>query len=176
MNKKSMPLKEQHFKQIIEQNSERIQRICSYYAPTAEDRKDMYQEVLVNIWKSLDNFRGEAAISTWIYRIAVNTSISYAGKEVRRLSLNVDKDPAVLSSIIDYDADREISAAKVEELGNALNQLSVIDKLLISLSLEKLTAREIADIIGITEPNVRVKIHRIKENLRIQLNDNHEQQ
>jgi RNA polymerase sigma-70 factor (ECF subfamily) len=166
--------KEQQFKQIIEENKGRIQRICGYYAPSEEDKKDMVQEVLVNIWKSLDNFRGESAISTWIYRITVNTSISYAGKEVRRLRLNIDKDIEAFQNIMDDTVDHYDANASFENLGNALNQLSVIDKLLISLSLEKLSTREIAEVIGITEPNVRVKIHRIKENLRTQMIKSHE--
>ena len=74
--------KENRFKQIVEENSRRINAICSYYSPNAEDRKDLYQEILVNIWKSLDKFRGAAAISTWIYRIAVNRCCRITGRKV----------------------------------------------------------------------------------------------
>jgi RNA polymerase sigma-70 factor (ECF subfamily) len=167
-----MLLKEQQFKQVIEQNRERIQRICHYYAPTPEDEKDMFQEILINIWKSLESFRGDAAISTWIYRIAVNTSLSFSGKEIQRLKLNVFNDTGNLKPLL-YEEDGETFAMEKEfllsEIETALNQLSVIDKLLISLTLEKLSMHEISDIIGITESNVRVKIHRIKETLRDQL-------
>jgi len=171
MNKSRMLLKEQQFKKVVEQNHDRIQRICHYYAPTAEDQKDMYQEVLVNIWKSLDTFRGDAAMSTWIYRIAVNTSLNFTGKELRRLKLNIDKDPVSLNNLLEDEgaSDSNLKEYQFGELETALNQLSVIDKLLISLTLEELSMREIADIVGITEPNVRVKIHRIKQLLRDQL-------
>ena len=173
MNKSQMLLKEQQFKEVIEQNRDRIKRICRYYAPTAEDQKDMYQEVLINVWKSLESFRGEAAISTWIYRIAVNTSLSFTGKELQRMKLNL---PGNASDLHDLLGEEETVNLEKEyhynKLETALNQLSVIDKLLISLALEKLSMREIADIIGITETNVRVKIHRIKETLRNQLNRN----
>lgn len=168
-----MLLKEQKFKQVIEQNRERIQRICRYYAPRDEDQKDIYQEVLINIWKSLESFRGDSAISTWIYRITVNTSLSFTGKELQRLRLNVSSDDVSLRNILDRESDEPVAQERefrFGELESALNQLSVIDKLLISLMLEKLSSREIADIVGITEPNVRVKIHRIKETLRNQLN------
>ena len=177
MNKSQMLLKEQKFTEVIGQNRERIMRICQYYAPTAEDQKDMFQEVLINIWKSLDSFRGDSAISTWIYRIAVNTSLGFTGKELKRLKLNLPDDIKDLHYTLKDETDSSASDKEYQfdELENSLNQLSVIDKLLISLTLEKLSMREIADIVGITEPNVRVKIHRIKETLRNKLNKkNHE--
>ncbi len=76
-----MDRKEEKFRQIIAENKTRIMRVTGYYAPSAEDRKDIYQETLVNIWKSLDLFRGESKIETWIYRIAVNTSLNFAGQQ-----------------------------------------------------------------------------------------------
>jgi RNA polymerase sigma-70 factor, ECF subfamily len=173
MNKLNMLAKEQKFKQLVEENRERIKRICRYYAPAPEDQKDMYQEILMNIWKSLDKFRGEAAVSTWVYRISVNTALGFAGKELRRLKLNSGFDSERFLNIL---TDEEKSASSLTEnqingLQTALNQLSVVDKLLISLTLEDLPTREIADIIGITETNTRVKIHRIKEQLKKQMKE-----
>jgi RNA polymerase sigma-70 factor (ECF subfamily) len=75
--------KEENFKKTVDENKEKIMRICRYYAPSAEDQKDMYQEILINIWRSMDSFRGDSRIATWIYRIAVNTSLSYAGKQYK---------------------------------------------------------------------------------------------
>jgi len=163
--------KEIEFKQIIADNSERIQRICRYYNPNAEDQKDMYQEILVNIWKSLDKFRGDSAISTWIYRIAVNTALSFSGKTFRHLKMRIDCDPNQLNLLLDDDEmDQKLKQeADLEQLQTQLNLLSVIDKALISLVLEGLSMREIAEVIGLTEPNVKVKIHRIKEQLKQQL-------
>ena len=164
-----MDQKEEKFRKIIAENDDRIKRICSYYNPNKEDQKDMYQEILVNIWKSLGNFRGDAAISTWIYRIAVNTSLSFTGKAFKEMKLMVNGTTENLSSIIDDESLSE--KLKQEEqlniLQTELNLLSVIDKSLISLLLEGLTMREIADVIGITEPNVKVKIHRIKDQLKL---------
>jgi RNA polymerase sigma-70 factor, ECF subfamily len=165
--------KEIRFKQIIEENSHRINSICRYYCPNAENRKDMYQEILVNIWKSLDKFRGESAMSTWIYRIAVNTSLSFTGKAYRNLNLHIDKDPQSMNILLDDDElEQKIRTEQhLELLETQLNLLSIIDKALITLLLEGLTMREIADVIGLTEPNVKVKIHRIKEQLKQQLNN-----
>ncbi len=163
--------KEDKFKKLVDENGEKIQRICRYYNANSEDQKDMYQEILVNIWKSLDNFRGDSAISTWIYRIAVNTSLGFTGKVFKEMKLLVDAETENLSSLL---ADESLEEKLIQEeqlnlIQLELNQLSVIDKSLISLMLEGLSMREIADVIGITEPNVKVKIHRIKEHLKTQL-------
>ena len=165
--------KEEQFKQIVAENGNRIARICLYYNPNHEDQKDMYQEVLVNIWKSLERFRGDSAVSTWVYRIAVNTSLNFSGKTFRNMKLMVDSDPQNLIVLLDDD-ELEVkikNEARFEQLQEQLNLLSVIDKALMSLVLEGLSMREIADVIGLTEPNVRVKIHRIKEQLKQNLNN-----
>jgi RNA polymerase sigma-70 factor, ECF subfamily len=164
--------KEIRFKQIVEENSDRINSICRYYCSNAENRKDMYQEILVNIWKSLDKFRGDSAISTWIYRIAVNTSLSFTGKTYRNLTLYIDNDPQNMNILLDDDElEQKIRTEQnLEQLEAQLNLLSIIDRALITLLLEGLSMREIADVIGLTEPNVKVKIHRIKEQLKQQLN------
>lgn len=162
--------KEEQFKQIVAENSERILRICRYYIPNPEDQKDMYQEILVNIWKSLDSFRGESKISTWVYRIAINTSLNYTGKAFRQMKLIVNKDVQNIGLLNDEELlEKQEYESNLEALQTHLNSLSVIEKAMISLLLEGLSMREIADIIGLTENNVRVKIHRIKENLKKQL-------
>lgn len=167
MNKNHMLIKEQRFRELVGQNKDRIERICRYYAPRHDDWHDIYQEVLINIWKSLESFRGEAAISTWIYRIAVNTSLGYAGRELQRLRLNLPDDGYHMMRLMQEDSSGVLEKEyRFAEMELALNQLTVVDKLLMSLVLEDLSTREIADIMGITESNVRVKIHRIRESLR----------
>ncbi len=163
--------KEERFKALLDDNKERIWRICRYYGANPNDQQDMYQEVLVNIWKSLDSFRGEAQVSTWIYRIAVNTSLTFSGKSVKQAKLFV-RDETLLSRTLipDEGIDHIEKEKQLDALKTAINQLSVIDQALITLMLEGLGMREIADVIGITEPNVKVKIHRIKEQLKQQLN------
>lgn len=160
--------KEKRFKEILEENGGRINRICQFYCRNDEDKKDMYQEVLVNIWKSLDKFRGDSTISTWIYRIAVNTSISFSGMASRNKKLYIDKVPQSLNFLLDEnDLDQKFQIEEqLDQLETCINQLSVIEKILISLVLEGLSMREIADVVGLTEPNVKVKIHRVKEQLK----------
>ncbi len=159
-------MSEQKFNQIVSENSERIKRICSYYAQNPLDREDIYQEILINIWRSLKTFRGDADINTWIYRIAVNTALTFRSKMYKNLQLWVDADTTNLSEIVDGDDDILEKEEQLQALQNELHQLSIIDKALISLLLEGLSSKEIANIIGITEPNVKVKIHRIKKQLK----------
>ena len=166
--------KEERFNRIVAENSERIRRICRYYSSNRESQKEMFQEVLINIWKSLDRFRGESAIGTWIYRIAVNTALSHIGKISRRLDTSLYVDFQKFNLISDDDHAQELlrKEAQIEKLQSELNLLSIIDKTLISLTLEGLSTKEIAEVIGITEPNVRVKIHRIKAELKTKITEN----
>ena len=168
--------KEERFNRIVAENSEKIRRICRYYSSNRENQKEMFQEVLINIWKSLDRFRGQSAISTWIYRIAVNSALTHIGKISKRLntSLYVDLQKIHLFSDEDHSQEFLRKEAQIEKLQSELNLLSIIDKTLISLTLEGISTKEIAEVIGITEPNVRVKIHRIKTDLKNKLSeDNH---
>ncbi len=170
MKNENMPRKEERFNNLVKENQPKILRICKYYAPSSEDQKDIYQEILINIWKSLESFRGDALESTWVYRIALNTAMGFAGKEFRRMKIVLDGGEKNLSNLIsEDDSTVRIREDQLNTLQNNLNLLSVIDKAIMSLVLEDLSAKDISDIIGITEPNVRVKIHRIKETLREQM-------
>ena len=164
--------KEQRYNKMISENSERIHRICRYYNSNSEDQKDMYQDVLINIWNSLDNFRGDSSISTWIYRVAVNTSLGFTGKKFKQMKLMVNTDTLNLNSFLDEEnfETKHLEEHRFNQLQTELNLLSVIDKALMSLMLEGLSMKEIAEVIGITEPNVKTKIHRIKTELKTKLN------
>ena len=163
-----MTAKEEQFRKIVDEQQERVWNICRHYARSVDDTKDLQQEVMIHVWRNLDSFRNESALSTWIYRIAVNTCLSYIMKENRRSDFNLSIDLKTVEHLMNEDETTEklITEQKHEELMNSINQLTVIDKLLISLSIEKISTREMSDIIGITEPNVRTKLHRIREELR----------
>ena len=159
-------MKEQEFNKIVIENSELIKRICRYYNSNIQDQQD----ILINIWRSLDKFRGESKLSTFIYRIAVNVSITYASKSFKESKLYVSRDTNNIDEIIDQPQDDKVEKEKqIQQLQNVLNTMSIIDKALISLVLEGLSMKEIANVIGITEPNVKVKIHRIKTHLKEEL-------
>jgi RNA polymerase sigma-70 factor (ECF subfamily) len=106
-----MNSKEVKFRKIIVDNEQRIASICRYYSSNDEDHKDMYQEVLINIWKSLDSFRGDAQLSTWIYRVAVNTAMGFANKEIKRQKVFLDNKEYALTNLVELDE----NAAKDKE-------------------------------------------------------------
>lgn len=106
-------------------------------------------------------------LGTWFSRIAVNTSLDYAGKSYKKMKLNVDIEKTDLKNLlIEGENDPELEEHHYQELRIHLNNLGIIDKAIMGLVLDDLSTREIAEIIGITESNVRVKIHRIKETLK----------
>ncbi len=171
-------MKKEKFNQIIADNRERIQRICGYYSSSPSDREDLYQEILINIWKSLDTFKGDAKLNTWIYRIAVNVSLTFRSKVYKYMSLHVNTDTQNLHHLIDEESnEKQIKEQQLEALQQQINLLSVIDKAIISLILEEFSVKEIASIIGISEASVKVKTHRIKKTLSNHLkNQNYENQ
>lgn len=166
-----MNQKEKLFASILTNNQEKLFRLCCYYSKNSEDRKDIFQEILYNIWKSLKNFRGEAAIDTWIYRIALNTAIGYVNKEHKRQSDTLKIDLLFNHNLLQADdqEQRVRLEESIAELHIKLNQLSIIDKAIMTLLLEELSTKEIANIVGITQANVRVKIHRIKNQLKFEM-------
>ncbi|MGL1886948.1 MAG: RNA polymerase sigma factor [Reichenbachiella sp.] len=163
--------KEEWFKEIASQNDARLQRMCRYYVDGTEDRKDLFQEILTNIWKSLNSFKGDASVHTYVYRVAVNTCINFRGKLLKEQKQHFNWDPSILEAIAaDNDhSDGDIKEAQLINLESELNVLSIIDKTLITLMLEGLSMKDISNIVGITEPNVKTKIHRIKHTLKTKL-------
>lgn len=163
-----MQEKEKIFGALIKENNERLYRISCYYAKNHHDQEDLYQEIIINIWKSLSNFRGDSAINTWIYRIAINTSIDFVRKESRnREAIAGFKYELGLIMRTGISKNTLLKMEKsLDEIHSLLNQLSVIDKVIMALVLEDLPGKQIAAIVGITETNVRIKVHRIKQFLK----------
>lgn len=158
MNKESL------FNDIYASNKDKIYRICCFYIPDAEDRKDLFQEVLTNIWRGLDHFEGRSKISTWIYRIAVNTSMAYFKKQSREINKKEFIAQEIELENTNHHKDNEQETIK--NLHRAIANLNKIEKAIVSLMLEEVTQKEIAQILGFTENNIRVRIHRIKNRLK----------
>jgi RNA polymerase sigma-70 factor (ECF subfamily) len=156
------------FKQVLEENKDRIYRICCAYERNAIDRDDLYQEIAINIWKNLDKFEGRSLVSTWIYRIAVNTSLMHIKKESRRNSAKTELDENSLNIAEPPNDDREEkieTGKKIEVLNECINELGTLDRLIISMVLEDLSYKEIAEVTGLTVNNTGVRINRIKKEL-----------
>jgi RNA polymerase sigma-70 factor (ECF subfamily) len=162
-----MNSKDKEYKRIVEENQGRIRSVCRYYAGVSQDSEDLYQEILINVWRGLEKFRGDAQLSTWVYRIAVNTALSFVNKKNKYLNFNTYLDDGKAANLVGDDKDDSVVHEKqLQVMSDLINELSVVDKIIMSLVLEELSTKEIAEIVGITETNVRVKIHRIKEELR----------
>ncbi|MCX6138072.1 MAG: RNA polymerase sigma factor [Ignavibacteriales bacterium] len=165
--------KETRYREIIKSNSDRIFRICCGYVHDKDERNDVYQEILINIWKSFDTFRSQSAISTWIYRITVNTCLSHLRTEQRRKK-HIDLEASATIDLIPEanheEAEEEMRS--LDQLYRCINILSPVDRALISLYLEDVGSKQSADILGISEVNIRVKLHRIRKALKEMMEEN----
>lgn len=152
--------KEQLFLDIVHANRNIIYKVCYIYAPKGMI-EDYYQEVLCNLWQSFDKFEGRSKYSTWIYRIALYTCISY----IRR------KRPATISLSFDI-SNNEDSALKeqLDELHSIINRLCYIDRALIILWLDGYSYEDMAEVTGLTESNVAVKLMRAKNKIKEMFN------
>ena len=148
------------FLKILEEHQGIIYKVCRMYRDTKEDQEDLFQEIALQLWKAYPKFREESKISTWMYRIALNTAIAI----FRKNKINLEFKDTIPKSISQnhYDA----SSENEERLFEAIRILNKADRAIIALYLEDYPYKDIAKIIGITENNVGVKISRIKEKLK----------
>jgi RNA polymerase sigma factor (sigma-70 family) len=153
------------FVQIIKANEGIIYKITAVYSNCAEDQKDLYQEIVYQLWKSYDSFRGDAKISTWIYRIALNTSIAHINREKRR-GYRIPIDFELLNTAGEQDKETE---ERLNLLYTAIKKLNTAEKGIILLFLEGNSHEEIAAITGFTKTNIGTRLGRIKEKLKSQI-------
>jgi len=153
---------EKEFISLLNQHRGIIYKICRMYCADTEDRQDLFQEIVLQLWKAYPAFKEDANISTWMYRIGMNTAISNYRKEKRRQSPTAFSN--MLFEIPDLTDSHEIPP-ETAPLYKAIGQLSTIEKAIVLLYLEEKTYEEIAGILGIGKSNVGVKINRIKGKL-----------
>lgn len=163
--------KEALFREALDSGKDAIYRICCCYMRNPEDRNDVFQEVLLRLYRHIGSFQGKAALKTWIYRIAVNTCLDFLRARRRREKW---LDSTCLSDLENLEdparhGDRSEEALDVMRMYACIQQLPVLDCALVSLYLEDASTREIAEVLGITESNVRVKLVRVRETLRTML-------
>ena len=132
------------------------------YENNPEVRNDLFQEIVLQLWKSFPSFRGESKITTWMYRIALNTAISGLRRQSRRVKTE-DLNDLHLNITDSAGADLE---EKFQKLQWAIRQLTEIERAMIMMALEEISYEEIAETIGITQNNVRVRMNRIREKLK----------
>ncbi len=154
---------EKEFLQIIQKNQGIIHKVCNIYCDTDDDRNDLFQEIVAQLWKSYPSFRNESKISTWMYRVALNTAITTFKKSKRRPDQSSLTYENFQIEEEKYDNETE---ENIKILHKAIQQLTGIEKSIILLFLENKKYEEIAEITGITQNYVRVKMNRIKKKLK----------
>jgi RNA polymerase sigma-70 factor (ECF subfamily) len=162
-------MNQDEFIEIIKKHQKIIYKICFSFCRFSEDQEDLEQEIMIQIWHSLKQFDGRVKLSTWIYRVSLNTAISFYRKEKKR-RLNKSK---LNESAFYLENQTEVSVAeevKLTELKKAINSLNDLEKSLILLYLDDLKYSEISKIMGISESNVGTKLNRIKIKLKSKIN------
>ncbi len=154
---------EKEFIQIIQKNQGIIHKVCNIYCDGQEDRNDLFQEIVAQLWKSFPSFRKESKFSTWMYRVALNTAITSFKKTKRRPDQNRLTYDNFQIKDESYDAEIE---ENIKHLHRAVAQLTGVEKSIVLLYLENKKYEEIAEITGITQNYVRVKMNRVKKKLK----------
>lgn len=144
-----------------------VHKVCAVYCTDAEQRKDLFQEILIQLWKSYPSFKNKAKFSTWMYRVSLNVALQYVRKSNRRPQ-EVELS-AALRNLSDQSTDDHYEE-ELQLLYSAISQLNDVEKAIIMLYLEDKGNDEIAEIIGISQNYVRVKMNRAKTKLRKILN------
>ena len=159
---------ENKFVDLVDRNQNLIHKICRLYTNSEAEHKDLFQEITIQLWKAYPKFRGDSKFSTWMYRVGINTAITLYRKSKRRIrSYNFDDVSYKIPEDTTYNYKEDQQLEAIYEAVKALND---VDKAIIFLYLEDRSYKEISNTIGITEVNARVKMNRIKNKLKKQLN------
>ncbi len=162
-----MPTLEKKFLEKIEKHKGVIFKISKMYMDDFDDQKDLFQEITFQVWKAFPTFEGRSEFSTWLYRIALNTAILFLKSEKRRSFIQNNEVNNFKINQDEYDDEDE---QKLKKMYEAINQLNAIDKALIFYYLENYSGKQIAEQMGISEVNARVKMNRAKEKLKQLIN------
>lgn len=154
---------EKQFEVCIKENELLLYKICRIYAFTGADRQDLFQEIVIQLWKAFPKFKGHSKFSTWLYRVAINTAIT----GLRKKNIPVTfYEPEKLPVHLTNDTRSIEEEERWQQLYQAIEQLNPIEKSIVLLYLEDKSYDEMEDILGINGTTLRVKMNRIKEKLR----------
>lgn len=158
-----------HHQEAAKQFEERVKghelllhKVCRIYAYTDADRKDLFQEMVIQLWKAYPKFRGDAKFSTWMYRVALNTAITGLR---RKKDFITAYDPATLPAHFAEETSNP-EEDQLQQLYAAIEQLNQVEKAIVMLYMEDRSYEEMEEILGMSQGNLRVKMNRIKEKLR----------
>ena len=157
---------ERKFEEMVRKNRGTIYTVCYMFSNDQDEVADLFQEVLINLWKSLPSFEGRSDVRSWIYRVSLNVCISLDHKKRRQktVPLTMDVNPY-------EETETNQNSRQMEMLRQRISRLGQFDRAIILLWLENMTYEEIAAIMGITVKNVSVRLYRIKEELKNMSND-----
>ena len=151
---------ELQFTKMVKEYRKTIYTVCYFFSKDTEEVNDLYQEILINLWKGFEKFRGESSLKTWIWRVSLNT----CNNQEQKKKSNVQTIP--LSIDIDLYNDDDVQSKQIQMLYDRINRLDVFDRAIILLWLENMNYQDIADVVGISLSNVTTRLFRIKEQLK----------
>lgn len=155
-----MELQKQNFIQVISCNQGIVKSLCKAYYTSHEDQKDAFQDIILQLWKSYNTFRGESEVSTWIYRVSLNTLISKVRKDRNKIiTESLITSVQTITPVAMADGDREL-------LSFVIQSLKDVDKAIVILYLEGYKNKEISKMLSLTPTNVSTRINRVKTELR----------
>lgn len=160
-----MKEKELEFNRIVKANKAAIFTVCYIFSKDQDEVNDLFQETLINLWRGFEGFQGKCDVKTWIWRVSLNTCLTFERKKKRRV------DTLPLTMDINLFTDTDDDTRQVQMLYRRINKLGMLDRAIILLWLENMSYEEIGEIIGISTKNVSVKLVRIKEQLKKMSND-----
>jgi RNA polymerase sigma factor (sigma-70 family) len=153
------------FEQIIEKNKGIIYKVAKSYCKDSDDRKDLVQEIIIQLWRSFKRFDHSGKLSTWTYRVALNVAISFYRRDSKRKMISAELQESLISIIPENEPGE--TESQIDRLQQFIGELKDMDRALMILYLEDKSQKEMGEIMGITETNVSTKIARIKEKLRV---------
>lgn len=159
-----MEISEQEFAELVKAHRKTIYTVCFMFSKDEDEVADLFQEVLIRIWRGLPSFNGNSDIKTWIYRIALNTCISIDGKKKRRQETKLSMD-------VNLFEDKDKETEQIGILHKRITGLLPLDRAIVLLWLEDISYEEIGAIVGISAKNVSVRLVRIREQLKSMSNE-----
>ncbi|MDD7524324.1 MAG: sigma-70 family RNA polymerase sigma factor [Alloprevotella sp.] len=154
-----MNITEREFTQLVQEQKSTIYTVCYMFARDKDEAADLFQDVLINLWKGIGKFRNDSEISTWVYRVSLNTCISADRKKRKMPTTRLDMN-------IDLFDDDDTDSRQIQVLRQRIQRLQPLDRAIVLLWLESLSHQEIADIVGLTPKNISVRLTRIRLQLK----------
>ena len=154
---------EKEFEKQISQHELMLYKVCRVYAYSDADRQDLFQEIIIQLWKAYPKFKGDSKISTWLYRVAINTAISALRK---KKNIVKSYEPTSMPEPAGEHLPEYCEEERLQQMYHAIEQLNEVEKAIVMLYMEDRPYEEMEEILGLSKGNLRVKMNRIKEKLR----------